>query len=86
MSQKGYTKDELYLLKFYSMALEQGDLCAEIDRYAVGRAVGYNDKSVDALTRMLLQANFLKKGEGDALYFTNHGLSLVDDLHALRKN
>ena len=80
MSQKGYTKDELYLLKLYNMALEQGDPYAEVDRYAVGRAVGYNDKSVDSLVRLLLQANFLKKGEGQSLYFTDHGLQLVKQL------
>jgi len=80
MSQKGYTKDELYLLKLHSMALTQGNPHAEIDRYVVGRAAGYNDKSVDSLVRLLLQANFLKKGEGNALYFTAHGLSLIEQL------
>lgn len=79
--KKALTKDEIYLLKLCSMAQATGDPYAEIDRYAVGKAVGYNDKSVDSLTRMLLQANFLKKGEGNSLYFTDHGLSLVKMLN-----
>ncbi len=77
---KGFTKDELYLLKFYAMALEKGDPYVEIDRYAVGRAVGYNDKAVDNLVRLLLQANFLKKGDGQSLYLTDHGLRLIENL------
>lgn len=77
---KGYTKDELYLLKFHAMALEQGDVHIEIDRYAVGRAVGYNDKAVDNLVRLLLQANFLKKGDGQSLYLTEQGLRLIQTL------
>jgi len=77
---KGYTKDELYLLKFHAMCMEKGDPYIELDRYLVGRAVGYNDKSVDNLVRLLLQANFLKKGDGNSLYFTDNGLRLVEQL------
>jgi hypothetical protein len=79
--KKSYTKDEIYLLKFYEMACGFGDETSEVDRYAVGRAVGYNDKAVDSLTRNLLQANFLKKSDGSALYLTLNGLRLI---HALK--
>jgi hypothetical protein len=78
--KKSYTKDEIYLLKFYEMACALGDETAEVDRYAVGRAVGQNDKAVDSLTRNLLQANFLKKGEGSSLYLTSNGLRLLYEL------
>ncbi len=77
MGQKGYTKDELYLLKLYQMAIALGDPLSEIDRYEVGRAIGQNDRGVNAMTRHLLQANFLKKGKGDSLYLTSNGLTLV---------
>ncbi len=78
--KKAFTKDEIFLLKLYDMACHQGDPQAEVDRYAVGRAVGYNDRSVDSLVRLLLQANFLKKGDGMTLYFTDHGLRLIAHL------
>jgi hypothetical protein len=78
--KKSYTKDEIYLLKFYEMALALGGETAEVDRYAVGRAVGQNDKAVDSLTRNLLQANFFKKGDGAALYLTPNGLDLIAHL------
>jgi hypothetical protein len=78
--KKGFTKDEIFLLKLYDMAAAQGDPQTEIDRYAAGRAVGYNDRSVDSLVRLLLQANFVKKGDGTALYFTDHGLRLIHHL------
>ena len=78
--KKSFTRDEIYLLKFYEMALALGDETAEVDRYAVGRAVGCNDKAVDSLTRNLLQANFFKKGDGAALYLTEGGLRLISHL------
>jgi len=78
--KKGYTKDELYLIKFHKMAIELGHETAEVDRYAVGRAVGLNDRAVDAATQNLLKANFLKKGEGSNLYLTSNGLRLLKEL------
>ena len=78
--KKSYNKDEKYLLKLHEMALALGDETAEVDRYAVGRAVGQNDKAVDAVARHLLQANFLKKGDGSSLYLTPNGLRLLAEL------
>ncbi len=80
MSKKGLTKDEIFLLKLYEIAIGKGDPHAEVDRYVVGQAAGYNDRSVDNLVSLLCKANFLKKGEGNALYFTEHGLRLVEHL------
>lgn len=80
MSKKATTKDELFLVKLYQMASKQGDPHEEVDRYAVGRAIGQNDKGIDTISRMLAQANFIKKGEGTAVYLTPHGLNLVHRL------
>jgi hypothetical protein len=80
MSQKGTTKDELFLLKLYQMATATGNPWEEIDRYAIGRAIGQNDRGVDTIAKHLAQANFVKKGEGDSLYLTDHGMSLVNHL------
>jgi hypothetical protein len=80
MSQKATTKDELFLLKLHELSSERGDIQEEIDRFAIGRAIGLNDRGADVIARDLAQANFIKKGEGSAVYLTDHGLCLIQDL------
>ena len=80
MSKKATTKDELFLVKLYQMALALGDPHEEVDRYAIGRAIGQNDRGINAISRLLAQANFIKNGEGTAVYLTPHGLNLVHQL------
>jgi hypothetical protein len=77
MNRKATTKDELFLLKLYEMASSLGSPEEEVDRFAIGRAIGQNDKGVGAIVRHLAQANFVKKGEGDSIYLTAHGIRLV---------
>jgi len=77
MSRKATTKDELFLLKLYEMALASGHLEEEVDRYVIGRAIGQNDKGVDTIVKHLAQANFVKKGEGNFLYLTPHGIQIA---------
>jgi len=78
MNKKATTKDELLLLKLYELAFQQGDPCSEVDRYVLGRAIGQNDRGVDTIVKHLAQANFVKKGEGSAIYLTKNGLALVE--------
>lgn len=80
MNRKATTKDELFLLKLYEMASQQGNPEEEVDRYAIGRAIGQNDKGVDTIVKHLAQANFVKKGNGSALYLTAHGMRLVEQI------
>lgn len=80
MSQKAMTKDELFLLKLYELASQSGDIQTEIDRFVIGRTIGQNDRGANVVARDLAQANFIKKGEGDAVYLTDHGLQLVQSL------
>ena len=70
------TTDERFLLKIYQMASALGDPHAPLDRYAVGRAIGHNDKGVNATVRWLAQANFIKHGDTNQIYLTDNGLSL----------
>ncbi len=77
MNKKSTTKDELFLLKLYELASELGSPEEEVDRFAIGRAIGQNDKGVNTIVKHLAQANFVKKGSGDALYLTAHGIRLV---------
>jgi hypothetical protein len=80
MSKKATTKDELFLLKLYELACKRGDEQTAIDRYEIGRAIGQNDRGANVIARDLAQANFVKKGQGDAVYLTDHGLRLVHSL------
>lgn len=82
--KKATTKDELFLLKLHELALEKDDPEIEIDRYLVGRAIGQNDHGVDTIVKHLAQANFIKKGEGNSVYLTPHGLWLVEHLSEKR--
>jgi hypothetical protein len=80
MSQKATTKDELFLLKLHELASKLGDSQEGIDRFAIGRAIGQNDRGADVIARDLAQANFIKKAEGSSVYLTSHGLRLVQFL------
>jgi hypothetical protein len=77
MNKKATTKDELFLVKLYELASTQGDPQGQIDRYVIGRAIGQNDRGANTIARDLAAANFIKKGDGDAVYLTEHGLKLV---------
>lgn len=78
--KRATTKDELFLLKLHEIASARGDFDTEVDRYEIGRAIGQNTKGVDTITKHLAQANFVRKGEGDSVYLTQHGLWLVGQL------
>lgn len=80
MTQKATTKDELLLLKLYEMAVKAGNPYEEIDRHALGQAIGQNDRGTNTIIRHLAQANFVKKGEGDCIYLTDHGIALINQL------
>lgn len=81
MSQKAMTKDEMFLMKLYELASIAGDPQQEIDRYVVGKAIGQNDRGINAMSILLAKANFIKKGQQDmAYYLTDNGLRLVQQL------
>jgi hypothetical protein len=79
MNQKT-TKDERFLLKLHELARKSGDFQLEVDRFVIGRAIGQNDRGANVIARDLAQANFIKKGDGTAVYLTEHGLRFVRSL------
>jgi hypothetical protein len=84
-NRKATTKDELFLIKLHELALLRGDYEQEIDRFVIGRAIGQNDRGINAIVVLLAKANFVKKGEVDnAVYLTPLGLELVQILHVER--
>ncbi len=74
------TRDELFLLKLDELLLQTEDPSPEVDRYLVGKELGQNEHAVDNIVRHLAQANFIKKGEGNAIYLTENGQNLVEVL------
>jgi hypothetical protein len=80
MNKKATTKDELFLVKLHELALLRGDFEQEIDKYAIGRAIGQNDRGINAIVVLLAKANFVKKGEENAVYLTELGRELVQTL------
>jgi len=78
--KKATTKDELFLIKLHELAQAKGGFAMEICRYAVGRAIGQNDKGIDTIVNLLAQANFVKKCGGSVVHLTPNGLRLVEEL------
>lgn len=77
MSQRPLTKDERFLLTIYERAMQQGDLHTPFNRYEIGQSIGMQKKANDTICRDLMQCNFLKKVDADAVSLTSHGESLV---------
>lgn len=80
MAHKPYTKDENFLIALYEMALSKGDLETPFDRYVVGQRASITEKGVNAISKLLLRANFIKKKDENEIYLTPHGIKLVDNL------
>lgn len=76
----GRTKDELFVLALYAAAKERGDLEGELNKYEVGEKSGVHPKAVDAICKLLVQANFVKKAGETDIYLTPHGIKLAEQL------
>lgn len=78
-----HTKDEIFVVNLYETARASGDVENSFDKYSIGEKAKINPKAVDAICKLLVQANFIKKkGEKD-IYLTPHGeklaLTLLDE-------
>jgi len=80
MTHKNYTKDENYMLAIYDAAQATGDPESPVNKYSAGKDAGLNPKAVDAISKLLVQANFIKKSGELDVYLTPHGLKLVNNL------
>jgi len=74
---KAKTKDEKFLVALYNAAKETQELDTPFDKYAIGQKIGLHPKGVNTICVLLLQANFIKKSDGDTVYITPHGEKLV---------
>lgn len=80
MSSKHRTKDEQFIICLYEEAEKTGDVENAIDRYKAGEVAHLHPKAVDAICKLLVQANFIKKSGETDVYLTKHGLNLVQRL------
>jgi len=69
------TKDEKFLLALYEALRESGAGAA--DRFQVGESIGLQNRAVKAICRLLVQANFIKREEGEMVSLTDHGKALA---------
>lgn len=74
------TKDEKFIIRAYEHGVENKDLYAPFNRYEIGKQVGINPKGVEAICRLLVQANFLRSLDKNLYRFTDHGIKSVENL------
>lgn len=74
------TKDEKFLIALYEAATEKGEIEHPFDRYEIGKWINLHPRGTDTICTLLLQANFIKKGEGKEVYLTTNGEVLVKSL------
>jgi hypothetical protein len=72
------TQDELFLCTLAQKV--DKSTTRQINRYTIGQLVHQNNKSVDNTVQLLVKTNFVKRGEGDSILITAHGLKLVEQL------
>lgn len=80
MTRQNLTKDERYVLSLFEMATEMGDLGSNLNKYAAGDRIGIHEKSVNNISKLLIQANFIKKIGEEEVVFTKRGLELAEKL------
>jgi len=74
------TSDTKFIQALYDMAIEKGDVFTPINRYEVGDSVALQARGVNAICKLLVQANFIKKEDEEMIYITENGISLVKTL------
>lgn len=65
------------MICLYETALDAQDIHAQFSRYDIGTKIGLHPKGIDTICVLLLQANFIKKGDGDKIFLTKNGEELV---------
>lgn len=77
---KARTKEEKLLIAVYEAALAKGDPDSEIDRYEIGKKLGFHPKGIDTMCNVLAQGNFIKKRGPQMIVISENGKRLFEDL------
>jgi Mn-dependent DtxR family transcriptional regulator len=73
----GKTKDEQLMIWLYRATQEAGEEEKAFNRYEIGSKAGLHPKAVDAICKLLIRANFIKKTSEEEIILTPHGRELV---------
>lgn len=76
------TQDEKFMIMLYELSIKAEDLETKFNRYEIGQKVGLHDRGVNAICKLLLQANFIKKAGEEEIYLTKNGVDLAIELLA----
>ncbi len=79
MSQIGKTPDEKFLIKLFEIAISRGDPFAVIPIHKVAEKAGQKESEVKNITKLLAQANFIKKVGEKEVRLTEHGKRFVEN-------
>ena len=77
MTHKSRTQDERFILCAYQTADGLGNIATPLNRYEIGKLAGISPKGVEAICKLLVQANFIKKASDDEIYLTKNGEQLA---------
>ncbi len=80
MSRRGQTPDERLMLKFYEIALSQGDLESPVNIRSAAQQLGQKEIALKNIVKHLAQANFLKKIDDSTIRLTKNGCAFVEDI------
>ncbi len=74
---KARTPDERFIICLHEAGSVIGELDRPFDRYEIGKKAGISAKGVEAICKLLLQANFIRRGEINQVYLTKNGEDLA---------
>lgn len=74
--QRARTKDEQFLIKLHN---EMRD-AETLDAYEIGRDLGYHDRGIKNIIRLLAQANLIKKYGDSEICITDRGTAVATEL------
>lgn len=77
---KHHTKDEQFMICLYENAQQANDVESVFNRYTIGLQIGLHERGIDAICKLLVQANFIKKEGQEGIYLTKHGINLAETL------
>jgi len=80
MTKRSATKDELFLLKLYSLSTDDEECQSLHDPVYVASLIGVSPKSCKNMVNTLAQANFIKKFSDGLIRLTPHGRKLAVQL------
>ncbi len=77
---KARTQDEKFIITLYQLSGESTDERHIFNRYEIGDKISLQERGVNAICKLLLQANFIKKSGEEHIYITENGASLAKRL------